>query len=195
MNPLVIGMRRAVLQAIGVAFLVSCAIGFNFGDSPAKSFISLFLYTFAAAIAWQVLFHECTLGALEIRFRRLPLQVPIRSGLTVAVLVCVAIWYGPIVMKAGYLRLFAPVLISAVVCLLAPRYPVGFGIVTVICIAISCAIESSRADPSDHGVHWSTVLSDPEPLLFGLCVMCGMSLLVSIPIHFHRKAHGLTPAE
>ena len=188
MKPFVIGTHRAALQAVGVASLVACVIGFNLGDSSAKSFISLFVYTFAAAVAWRVLSCERTLGTLERGFRRLALGVPIRYGLALAVLTCVAIWYGPVVMTAGYFRLFGPLVVSAIVCLLAPRFPVGFGIVTVICIAISCAIESSRADSPGHAVHWSSVWSDPEPLIFGSCLLCGMSLLVSIPIHFYRKA-------
>jgi hypothetical protein len=186
-------VRSAVLQAFGAALLVACAIGFKLGDSPAKSFILLFLYTFAAAIAWQVLFCDRTLSAFDRGFHRLALRVPIRYGLTLAVLTCVVIWYGPVVMKAGSFRLFAPVMVSAIVCLLSPRFPVGFGIVTIFCIAISSAIDSSRTNSSDHGVHWSSVLSDPEPLIFGSCVLCRMSLLVSIPVHFHRKGAWVAP--
>ena len=193
MKPLVIGTHGAVLKAVGIAFLVACVIGFNLGDSPAESFSLLFLYTFAAAIAWRVLFAEPTLDVLERGFRRPALGQTMRFGLTVAALVCIAIWYGPVVMTAGYFRLFGPLVVSAIVCLLAPRFPVGFGIVTVICIAISCAIESSRTDSPGHAVHWSSVLSDPEPVIFGSCVLFGMSLLVSIPIHFYRKAQALTP--
>ena len=187
MKPFVIGMRRAVLQAIGVALLVTCAIGFNLGDSPLKPIILLFLYSITAAIVWQVLFCDNTLSAFDRGFRRLALGVLIRYGLSVAVLACVAIWYGPVVMNAGYFRLFAPVVVSAMVCLLAPHYPISFGIVTVICIAASCTLESSREYSLDQGIRWSGVLSDPERSLFGSCLLFGMSLLASIPIHFHRK--------
>ena len=194
MKPLVIAIQRAVLHALGIALFVAWILSISQGDSYLKPFILLFLYTFAAVITWEALFCDGTLSFLEQGLRRPSRHVPIRYGLAIGILVCVMIWYGPLVNKAGYLRLFAPLIVSTMVCLLAPRKPIIFGIVAASCMAISSVVEGSRVDSPDYGIHWSNVLSNPGPQLFGWCVVSGMSLLVSIPIHFHRKAQAVTPA-
>jgi hypothetical protein len=123
-------IQQRIFGALIFALFVACLMSFARGGFDTRPFMVFTLAGFIAALAWQFVFRKDSLSVVERTLRRLPFHLLIRFCLVFAGLVCIAIWAGPVIATGGFgawiFGLIAFLLAPAVICPLAPCYPILF---------------------------------------------------------------------
>jgi hypothetical protein len=170
-----------------LAFLLSWVRG-GFDLWP---FIVFLMAGILATTAWQTVFSKETLYRVEAVAGKIPLHTPVRYALAFVALLAITLWSGAVVESAGFsgwlLSLVVWLIAPAVVCLLAPRFPVIFGVLAAACSVFSLAVQNSRLYSRQREIEWSHVLTDRVELLFSFTIAVLLSLVISIRVQASRQ--------
>lgn len=183
--------RDRTLATVTVSLLVACFLSVVRGGFDTVPFIVFTVGTFFLGLLGQVLFRRESLAAIEARLRHLPFATAVRYAVVFCALVALLVWSGPIMTSGGFAGWLIALLVwlasPAIICPLAPRCPILFGILAAGCTAFSLAVENSRLYSSSRDIQWSHAFSNVGTLAVVWCIAAALSLLVSIPVYVQRR--------
>jgi hypothetical protein len=132
-----------------------------------------------------------SLTKLEAALRKIPFQVPIRYTLVFAALLWIALWSGRIMANAGFggwiVAFLEWLMAPAIICRLAPRFPIAFGILAAVLSVFSLAVEGSRMYSPPHEIQWQRVPSICISLWFSFALALAFALQISIRVQASRR--------
>jgi hypothetical protein len=180
------------MRILAIALMIGCLLSWLRGGFAVWLFIVFFLSGLLAVVGWHAAFDQETLSKIEVAVKDLPFQAPIRYALAVGALASLAIWAGPIMASAGFGGWLVAVLMwliaPAFVCILAPRFPVVFGILAAAFSVFSIEVENSRLYSRRREIQWQYLFSDHTAAFFFLFALAAvLSLLISIRIQTTRR--------
>lgn len=182
---------RSLLQAFAMAVFLAFLFSWIRGGFDLWAFVVFFVAGILAATAWQTVFSKETLYRIEAVGAKMPLQTPVRYALAFLALVAVTLWSGPVIESGGFggwlVALVVWLIAPAVVCVLAPRFPVVFGVLAAACSVASIAVQNSRLYSRQREIQWSHALSDRVALLDSFTIAVLLSLVISIRVQTSRQ--------
>jgi hypothetical protein len=180
-----------ILGALISALVIACLLSFVRGGFDATPFFVFVVAGFVAAICWQAFSRPGTLSTIEKALRRFPNHAAIRFVLVVGLLTSLVVWSGPIITKGGFggwlIALLVCMISQPIICSVAPRFPILFGVPTGACIVLSCRIENSRLYSKQREIQWSHAFDESGALLQAWAIAALVSLIISIPVHLQRR--------
>ncbi len=184
--------KNSSLATLAVSLVVACLLSLVRGGFATLPFSVFTGGTFVLALVGQTLFQRESLTSIETALRHLPLSAAVRYSLVCSALLALAVWSGPMITSGGFggwlVALFLWLASPAIICLLVPRYPILFGILSTGCTVFSLAVQNSRLYSRSRDIQWEHAFSHPSTLLAIWSFAAAVSLTVSIPVYVHRQA-------
>lgn len=191
-------MKRFCISTI-IGVIAACVLSWFRGgtDDAPWIFASFVAFGFFCSLLLWWLFSVTTLGTIEAGLLRLPCSSAVRNALALAVTASLVLWSGSVITSQGYagwlymllFSIFCPLL----VCLLAARFSVLFGVLAATSIVVSLVLANARLDSPQRGHSWQSFRNGSGTWIEIWLIAVGLSLIVSIPIYVQRKRRNSSP--
>src|SRR5690349_21122025 len=169
-----------ILGGLFISLLVACFLCVVRGGFALLPFVVFAVAAFVALTAWYWLSRRESVSRIERVLRALPYQVGTRYALVLSMLIGLAVWSGAVIASGGFggwiIMLLVWLISPAIVCPIAPRFPILFGILAAACVQFSLAVDGSRLYSSHRDIQWPHVFTYSDTSL----IMWGIGAVISL---------------
>jgi len=184
-----------VKKSIAIGMLVTVVLSIIRGGIT-DSFTALVFFAltgFFASLFLFWLFRNETLQRIENVLGRLPWSLHIRNTISILGALSLLFWTGPLIRSGGYsgwlLAILLCILATLVICIIAARFSVAYGVFTATCITCSLLVSDARSEIGRGNTEYWSEFWQNEFASYSVTwlVATVVSLLISVPIQICRR--------